>query len=62
MVHCSLVKMTDQMVFIFLVKKITLVTLDMLNSTWPKWQRVLLARVQIGFLKTRISSLKTQEF
>ncbi len=36
MVHYSLIKVTSQMVFIMLVKKTTLVTLDMLKLTCPK--------------------------
>jgi hypothetical protein len=43
MVHYSLVKMTNQMVFIRLIKKTTLVTLDMLNLICPKWQGGFLA-------------------
>jgi hypothetical protein len=37
MVHCSLVKMTNQMVHILLIKKTTLVTMDMSKLTCPKW-------------------------
>jgi hypothetical protein len=40
MVHSSLIKITSQMVFILLVKKTTLVMLDMLKLTCPKWPRV----------------------
>jgi hypothetical protein len=50
MVHYSLVKMTSQMVFALLVKKTTLITLNMLKSTCPKWKGVFLAFAKFGFL------------
>jgi hypothetical protein len=36
MVNCSLVKMTNQMVHILVIKKTTLVTMDMSKSACPK--------------------------
>jgi hypothetical protein len=53
MVQYFLIKMISQMVFTLLVKKTTLVTLDMLKSTCPKSQGVSL---------TRIFNSKNQEF
>ncbi len=47
MVHCSLVKMTGQMVFTLLVRNTTPITLDMLKSICPKWKGSFLAPIQI---------------
>jgi hypothetical protein len=61
MVHYPLVKKISQMVFTLLVKKTTLLTLDMLKLTCPKWQKVFLTPSKFGFF-TKNSSLKNQEF
>jgi hypothetical protein len=45
----QIVKMINQMVFVLLVKKTTLITLDMLKLTYPKQQGVFLAPIQIWF-------------
>jgi hypothetical protein len=45
MIHYSLIKMTNQMVFGLIVKKTTPITLDMLKSIFPKWQKVFLALI-----------------
>ncbi len=45
----QIVKMINQMVFVLLVKKTTLITLDMLRLTYPKQQGVFLAPIQIWF-------------
>jgi len=50
------------MVFIMLIKKTTLVRLNMLKSICPKWQGIFFTLVQFGFFFPRIFGLKNQEF
>jgi hypothetical protein len=62
MVHNSLVKMTGQMVFTLIIRNTTLITLDMLKSTCPKWQGIFLAPVQIWFFQPKFIVWKTKNF
>jgi hypothetical protein len=54
MVHCSLVKMTNQMVFTLLIKKTTPITQNMLKSICQNDKRSFWPPSKFGFFNQKI--------